>query len=459
VLLQALERVFARLFFWRKRSRLYPPPDPTRPIGSESLPEVRHIVVLMMENHSYDNYFGTLSGRGEGFPPGPLPSTPRADGTPVAAHHFASTVQAEHVPIQTWTASHVQWDGGRNDGFARSIDECSPGHDPSVAMGYWTEEDLPFYAGLARTFPLADRFFASCLGPTFPNRRFLIAGTANGLADDDPLEMVDYPQNGTIFDVLARYGITWANYRSGPGPGAVLKRLLGAPGLRLGRDLLRGLRGLWRALSGAIPALRSNLQFTADLYPVGFVRFCGHIKPIDRFFRDARDGTLPAFCIVDPEFSTNSEENPQDVRVGEAFAADVIQAVMHGKGWAGTLLVWLYDEGGGYYDHVPPPPAIEPDDVRAALVLDRGPDTYDRLGFRVPAVVVSPYSRPGYVSHAVHDHTSILKLVETKWNLPSLTGRDLAADDLLDSLDFSRPPAFLDPPSLPEPALRTAVYA
>jgi phospholipase C len=132
---------------------------------------------------------------------------------------------------------------------------------------------------------------------------------------------------------------------------------------------------------------------------------------------------------------------------------------MHGKGWAGTLLVWLYDEGGGYYDHVPPPPAIEPDDVRAALVLDRGPDTYDRLGFRVPAVVVSPYSRPGYVSHAVHDHTSILKLVETKWNLPSLTGRDLAADDLLDSLDFSRPPAFLDPPSLPEPALRTAVYA
>jgi phospholipase C len=234
---------------------------------------------------------------------------------------------------------------------------------------------------------------------------------------------------------------------------------LGAPGLRLGRDLLRGLRGLWRALSGAIPALRSNLQFTADLYPVGFVRFCGHIKPIDRFFRDARDGTLPAFCIVDPEFSTNSEENPQDVRVGEAFAADVIQTVMHGKGWAGTLLVWVYDEGGGYYDHVPPPPAIEPDDVRAALVLDRGPDTYDRLGFRVPAVVVSPYSRPGYVSHAVHDHTSILKLVETKWNLPSLTGRDLAADDLLDSLDFSRPPAFLDPPSLPEPALRTAVYA
>jgi phospholipase C len=130
---------------------------------------------------------------------------------------------------------------------------------------------------------------------------------------------------------------------------------------------------------------------------------------------------------------------------------------MHGPGWPRTLLVWFYDEHGGYYDHVPPPPAVKPDDVAPELAPTDSPGAYDRYGFRVPAVIVSPYARRGYVSHVVHDHTSVLKLVQTKWNLPALTFRDANADDLLDSLDLQSLPSFLAPPVLPPPANATGV--
>src|SRR5205085_594280 len=116
-----------------------------------------------------------------------------------------------------------------------------------------------------------------------------------------------------------------------------------------------------------------------------------------------------------------------------------------------TLLIWTFDEHGGYYDHVPPPAAIKPDNISPDFHDPTGaPAAYDRYGFRVPTVIVSPYARKNYVSHVVHDHTSILKLIETKWNLPALTYRDANADDLLDSIDFDHQ-AFRDPPTLPEP--------
>jgi phospholipase C len=194
---------------------------------------------------------------------------------------------------------------------------------------------------------------------------------------------------------------------------------------------------------------KSYLQFTADAFPLGITRYFGHLRTVDRFVADAAAGTLPAVSIVDPDFHADSEENPQDITFGEAFAARVIRAALHGANWMSTLLIWCYDEHGGYYDHVPPPEAVEPG--------DRAPDPhdghrFDRLGFRVPAVIVSPYARPGYVSHVVRDHTAVLKLIERKWNLPPLTARDAAADDLLDALDLDAPPAFATPPELDAPA-------
>jgi phospholipase C len=449
---------------------------PDLPAGSDLIPKIKHIVVLMMENHSYDNYLGTLAGRGEGLPKAPdgspLAINVLPNGTRVPAHHLGSTLQVAGNPTQTWNASHISFDGGTCGGFATSVWQTVPGADPAVPMGYWTEDDLPFYHGLARAFPVADRWFCSCMGPTFPNRRFMIAGTAHGLIDDLPWDLIDYPEAGTIFDALDTHRISWVNYHNVRPAKILLKRVLGPFGL----IALRRLCQLGRWLPGVVSSVRGNKSFTADLFPLGFARCVRHLRTTQQFFAAAAAGTLPAVSIVDPDFCAYSEENPQDISKGEAFAAAVVNAVTHGPGWESTLLLWIYDEHGGYYDHVPPPEAVAPDDVpahnwqlslpswlRAALApllrktmanlenQDAGPATYDRYGFRVPAVIVSPYARPEFVLSDVLDHTSVLKLIEEKWNLPPLTRRDAAALSPLAALDLDGPPTFLTPPPLPPP--------
>ncbi len=436
----------------------------------ERFPEIKHVVVVMMENHSFDNYFGMLD-HGEGFTLG-------ADGQPTAANvgsggttrafRLGSTVQHSQVPSQSWHASHLQYHDGANDGFVTSVEQTVPGGDSAIAMGYWNDKDLPFYAGLARTFPLADHWYCSLLGPTFPNRRFMLAATANGLIDDVLIGMIDYPRTGTMLDLLDRHGITWTNYHH-----------VGSIQTFLRRIFSRGIRGLGLALANVFPGLlktaQGNLQYSTNVYPLSFWRAARHLRGIDRFFDDSATGKLPFLSIVDPDFRACSEENPQDIHIGEGFAAAVINAVMHGPGWPNTVLLWLYDEHGGYYDHVPPPEAVEPDKVlprsllssggplrwllqklglwKSLQEIDTGAGRYDRYGFRVPAVVVSPYAKPGLVSSTVYDHTSILKLIEEKWNLPPLTRRDAAAHAPLDMLDLQNPPAFPDPPDLPAPSV------
>ena len=376
-------------------------PDPTRPEGTDLLPEIEHIVVLMMENHSFDNYFGML-GRGDGFPLG-------ADGTPVATNldDTGKAVAAFHAPTtsqkgvrvsQNWASTHKQYDDGKMDGFATA---SSPG-----AMGYFTGDDIPFYYGLAKAFPICDRYFASVMAQTYPNRRFLQAATARGnITTDLPKVTEPPPPNGTIFDALTTHGVTWKNYTHG------------------------------------LPELA--------LYPSVYMANQDKIAKMDRFVADAAAGTLPQYSVVTPHPNI-SEENPQDITEGEAFSCAVINAVMSGPKWAKTLLVFTYDEHGGYYDHVAPPPAFAPDDVGPDQTKTKGvPGTYDRLGMRVPTVIVSPYARKDYVSSVVHDHTSVLRLVETKWNLGALTRRDANASNLLDTIDLDSPPAFLTPPKLP----------
>jgi phospholipase C len=468
-----------------------PLPQPGRPAGTDLLPQIRHIVVLMMENHSYDNYLGMLHGRGEGFPLAPDGEPEavnrRTDGQAVRAFHLPSGVQHRGVPSQSWRATHQQWGDGRGDGFVTSAQvvqaEAAAGEagDPvdtsaaatDVGMGYWSERDLPFYYGLARTFPLADHWFSSCLGPTFPNRRFLIAGTAHGLIDDSPYDLLDYPPAGTIFDMLSRHKISWANYHPAAGDQSRWKHFA-----RHKRKMARRrVMSLGRSLPSVGQGVQKDIQFTADVFPLGIGRYMQHIRNLDEFFADAADGTLPAFSLVDPDFGTYSEENPQDIRKGESFAAEVINAVLHGPGWPDTLMIWLYDEHGGYYDHVSPPPATPPDNVegRSAIGssspldkllrpisprlvqskknLTEGPRRYDRYGFRVPAVIMSPYARPDYVCSELLDHTSVLRLVEEKWNLPALTARDAAASTPLSALDLDGAPAFLEPPALPAPSI------
>jgi phospholipase C len=451
---QRVDAALARRAAQKRRGPGLPPPNPSKPVGEDCLPQIRHIVVLMMENHSYDNYLGTL-GRGDGLPSdgsgAPTAANTSSDGEVVMAHRLGSTKQQVGVPTQAWDATHEQYGEGRNDGFVRSAERQNLQADPTVAMGYWTERDLPFYHSLASTFPLSDRWFSSCLGPTFPNRRFLVAGTAHGLTSDRIGRTFDSPANGTIFDQFAQHGISWANYHPKSHVKPVAERLTSVHGLRARRRFGGMVRSNQAESPNAAGGAKSYLQFTADAYPLGLLAYLGHVRSIDRFLADAANGTLPSVSIVDPDFHRSSEENPQDVHEGETFAAQIVNAVLHSRNWLDTLLIWTYDEHGGYYDHVPPPEAPVPDDCPPE---GGGPWRYDRYGFRVPAVIVSPYARPDYVSHQVHDHTSILKLIETKWNLPPLTYRDAHADNLLDSLDLAASPSFAVPPSLLEPAVR-----
>jgi phospholipase C len=394
-------------------------PYPALSPGTDTIPQLQHIVVVMMENHSYDNRLGTLRRPGaDGFTfahGAPTATNPYANGDVQHAFRMPTTCQLNGKPSQEWTASHLQFDGGLNDGFVTS---------PSgpVAMGYWDTPDQPFYHSLARAFPIADRYFCSVLGQTFPNRRYLIAATSIGQIDDTTPALTDYPKRGTIFDALGAAGVTWKDYYSST--------------LELDGTTL--------------PAA------TTLLYPAAFFKNPARTVPITEFFADAAAGTLPGYCIVEPDFGVQSEENPQNIAVGEAFVASVVNAVMSGPGWSKTLLIWTYDEHGGYYDHVPPPAALAPDDippdVQAISSTTLPYNGFAQYGFRVPFAIVSPYARPSYVSHQVMDHTSICALVEAKWNLPAMTLRDANAVPPLDMLDFDRA-AFAAPPALAPPLL------
>ncbi len=399
-----------------------------------------HIVVLMMENHSFDNYFGMLPLRGQPLADGftfdkagrPVNSNPLKGGH-VTTYRLQSTCQAG--VSQSWSSSHHQIDGGKMDGFAA---------DHIASMGYYDEPDLPFYYSLAKTFTLANRWFCSTPCQTYPNRRFLYAGTAYGIISTDfgAILTAEPPPNGTIFDRLSDAGVSWKSYFT---------------------DL------------PAVGIIPSNVE----KHPLNFASSA-------QFITDALAGTLPAVSFVDPEFGAlnevgsnlrkalgsvgslppqvvslikndveaqgGDEETPQDVRIGELFVSQIVNAVLKSPLWERTLLVWTYDEHGGYYDHVAPPAAIKPDAKAPMLGPKDPPGGYDLYGPRVPTVVVSPYSKPHAVTNVVHDHTSVLATIEKKWNLPALTARDANATDLMDFLDTSKM-SFQQPPALAAAAL------
>jgi phospholipase C len=379
-------------------------PYPELPPGTDTIPQIEHIVVLMMENHSFDNRLGMLRRPGvDGFRLGrdgrPTATNPYANGQHQHAFRMPTTCQNSTV-TQEWGNSHIQYDNGKMDGFVIT--------SKAEAMGYWQEEDQPFYYSLYRHFPVADRYFCSVLGQTYPNRRYLLAATSIGQVNDTTPSLTDYPANGTIFDQLDTRGISWKDYFS------------------------------------TLP--------TVELYPKLYFDNVGKkVVPIADFFADAAGGTLPGYSLVEPDYGTQSEENPQNIAVGEEFAASVVNAVINGPAWDKTLLLLTYDEHGGYYDHVPPPAAIPPDNIPPDVPAGQSAyDGFGRYGFRVPFALVSPWARRNFVSHEVYDHTSILKLVETKWNLPALTYRDANAVAMLDMLDLRRP-SFAAPPELAQP--------
>ncbi len=379
-------------------------PFPHFPAGTASMPKIDHIVVLIMENHSFDNVLGRLPYEAHGrqgldgltFRHGRSLNFNRGtDGKRHFASRAGSPCQPNGVPRQDWNASHESFDRGRNDGFVRA--------SGPVAMWYWDRHALPFTYSLAHRFPIGQRYFCSVLAQTYPNRRFFFTGTASGTIATDSTTFSIPAANGTIFDRLDEHQIDWAIYFQN------LPSLAIVPG----------------ALSGRSGRLRSFADFATDVAA----------------------GRLPQFTFIDPNYTTTSEENPQDVDVGERFLAGLVHALTHAPTWRHTVLFITYDEHGGYYDHVPPPRALEPDSIAPLLGPGNVPGGYNRYGFRVPLIVVSPWARAGYASSVVQDHTSITAFIEHKWNLPAMTYRDANAQPMTDYFDFGRA-AFARPPRL-----------
>jgi phospholipase C len=360
-------------------------------------------VVLMMENRSFDHYFGWYpgaDGKNEGL------SYPDPQGDPVATHHITSDFQGCDFkdPDHSWFGGRHQYDEGKMDGFVQGND-AGTGSD-SFAAGYYLEDDLPFIPHAASAYTLYDHWFCSIMASTFPNRHYQWGAQSGGqmsnLLPGDP----GYPPGGdaweTIFDRAEKHHLTVTYYNS-------------------------------------------DIPFAA-LYGA---RGIAWIKPIADYYADAAAGTLPDIAFVDPAFGMEEEglsgdEHPHgDIRVGQAFMSDVVHAFIESPQYKRGMLFIDYDEWGGFFDHVRP--HFVPDQRRSRNI-DKD---FGMTGFRIPGVVVSPWTRGGKVSHAAVTHESILKLISYRYGLGYLNKRHRYASNIGRSIDFSKRDN--EPPELPDP--------
>jgi phospholipase C len=318
---------------------------------------LRTIVLDCQENRSFDHYFGFADwARPFGVPDGW--GQPDGAGGTVYPFHFESLVTSDVG--HSWEAMHAEYDHGRMDGFVTT--------DGIDCMGYYLRDDLPFYYSLHKQFTLCVNSFSSVMGPTWPNRFYLAAGTSGGITTNGVwgYGVLDYP---CILDLLDAGGVSWKIYNLG------------------GFD--------------DVPSGQSD-----NVY-VFFKNFAD--DPRTRateadYLAEAAAGTLPNVAILIPSYTNQKDEHPPaNIQVGMRLQKRMIGALMASPQWSSAAYILTYDESGGYFDHVPPPQV----------------DAYG-LGMRIPTWVISPWSRPGHLETTVYDHTSILKLIETTFGLPTL---------------------------------------
>jgi phospholipase C len=403
--------------------------------GSGSIQQINHIVWMLQENRSFDNYFGKLNDyrQAHGLPADVdgLPanaSNPSFDNTTQVQAYHLNTVCIENV-TPSWNESRR--DVNRNDptaktgpmdGFVYSAahyaqDENAAGAGPYTdvdgirAMGYYTDRELPYYYFMATQFATSDRFFSPILSRTPPNRIANLAASALGVANDIPAGTTF--QQPTIFSLLQSAGVSWKVYEI------------------------------------------SNHTYLGYFQPF-FSQHQAQVVPISQYFTDVAAGTLPQVAFIETGVETsdtggtsaNDEHPDANIQIGAAYVAQLMNAMMQSPSWKDSVFILTYDEGGGLYDHVPPQPAVNPDNIPPTPFQYMTPDDYSRTGFRIPLLVVSPFTKPGYVSHTVMDTTAILKFIEKRFNLPSLTARDAAQPDMSEFFDFKNIPN-ATPPSPP----------
>jgi phospholipase C len=358
----------------------------------ESLPHpersgIEHIVVLMMENRSFDHLLGWLpgaNGRQAGLhftdPSGARHATFAA--APTIGFQGCANLDPDH----SWEGGRIQYNNGAMDGWLRA-------HSDVFSIGYYERKDRPFFNELAMSYTTLDHYFCSILAETFPNRFFMHSAQTPVLHNGQVVTAQTIP---TIWDNLAAAGVSGKYYFS----------------------------------DQPFVAVWGNKYLPiAHTYP--------------EFLADAAAGTLPAVSFLDPRFldegsGTSGDDHPHaDLRVGDAFMSEAFHAVAHGPNWANTVFVITYDEWGGFFDHVAPPRSVAANDVDP-------PDDNGEvlLGMRVPVIVASPWTRGGHhprIHSHLFDHTSILKLIEWRWDLPNLTLRDAPDSNITNlahALDF-----------------------
>jgi phospholipase C len=401
------------------------------PAGN-GLSSVEHVVVLMLENRSFDHMLGFLyTGNGNVSPSGQpyeglngTESNPASAGSPVSVFRIEPAASNAYFmpgadPGEGYMATNAQLFGGAegpaspsaaatNAGFVTDFAytlgwqskesgwSIVAGTAASDIMGCFTPDTLPALSGLAKGYAVCDYWYSSVPTETMPNRAFACSATSQGHMDDKTHTFT----SPSIFGLLDSNGLSWAIY---------------------GYD--------------AQPLTKSTFTDISQAAASHFGRFTD-------FTAAAAAGTLPAFTFLEPSWgSTGNSQHPNyDVALGEQLIHDVYEAVRGGPGWPQTLLVITYDEHGGCYDHVPPPSGATPPDTDAG---EFGFD-FSRFGLRVPTVLVSPLIAAGTVFRVPAgsvplDHTSILKTVQQRWNLPALTARDAAAPGVGDVLTLTTP--------------------
>jgi phospholipase C len=363
-------------------------------LPSPSASQIEHIVVVMMENRSFDHLLGWLpgaNGRQAGL------SYLDSSGVAHPTWQLNTYVGCSHPdPDHSYSGGRSEYDDGKMDGWLRTTT------NDVFSIGYYVEDQLPFFSALARNYTTLDNYFASILGPTFPNRVFQHAAQTDRLSNT--LDISTLP---TIWDNLAAAGVSARYYYS-------------------------------------------NVPFLA----IWGLKYLGISAPYEQFLADAAAGTLPAVSFVDPRFTIlddgggNDDHPHADLRAGEAFMGQVYRAVTGGPKWANTVLVFNRDEWGGFYDTVTPLRVVAANDVDTDIVNGK-----TLLGCRVPTIVVSPFTRGNTatprINSTLYDHTSVLKLIEWRYNLPPLTPRDASNEigNLAQALNFANPDTSV--PALP----------
>ncbi|SCL34999.1 phospholipase C [Micromonospora pallida] len=368
------------------------------PNGPATSTPIRHLVYLMQENHTFDNYFGTRPGV-DGIPEGVCMPVKRGQPEPcVEPFHIGDrgAIDLDHSA----EAFRTQYHGGKMDGFVEGVSK--QGKDGTMAMAYYDDRDLPYYWNVADEYVVFDRFFSSSNSGSIRNHMFRVTGGPGAYGDAETIPPTGWGEIPTIFDRLEAAGISWKFYVQNYDPTITFRTRTAE------EEIDRGAQVIW------VPLL-AYARYIDD--PKLFSR----IVDLDEYYEDAAKGELPAVAFVAP--AGNSEHPPGNIRAGQTLVRSLLTQLMRSPAWDSSAFFWSYDDWGGWYDHVTPPQV----------------DRYG-YGFRVPALLVSPYARRGHVDSTTLDFASVLKFIQVNWGLAPLAERDRKAANFLGAFDFAAPP-------------------